>query len=453
MRRIIPHNVLNIGAGMYGAGKGVKGSGASRFGPLLCNHFEFATDDEEDDDKTGITYCATSKASGENLWTKSRELTTMFGYKRNPVVRFLSDEEDGPDSHHEAIKTLKDPGFVVCSVPDPYHKDVITDALKAGKHVMTVKPLAPTLEDCLEILVCKEQHKDLMLQVEYHKRFDRAINHIRDIIESGRFGEIEHIDVYMDEAIAVPLNFFKDRLTSAADRPAEDLGPMRYIGNHFVDIIHYLTGSLPISITSTKATYGRVRVKGVNQPDKVEAEAIWGPSLYNAHLKGQFSSKHYAGWTKGEVGPVKTWPDQRIKVKFKDGTEITYDQSGSNFTLKIGDELQPVNTNFCFLHKNHGTKEYQCEGYLVDTYRTFLRNLTQMTEGTLPTEFPGYCDGEQALVANAFTEAVTMSWRMAREKDGVQAGDQIYISDVVSKALADCSDSETMKKYCNKFIN
>jgi predicted dehydrogenase len=448
MRNIVPHHALNIGAGMYGAGKGVEGTGTGRYGPLLSTHFQLVADGLETPD---TIYCATSSTSATNLWEKSKELTDMFGFNENPVKLFFPEEGHDPCAYKDAATILRDPGFAVVSVPDPSHKDIIIDMLEAGKHVMSVKPLAGTLEDCLDILLCKEQYPNLMLQVEYHKRFDRAINYMRDVIESGEFGKIEHIDVYMDEAIAIPLHFFKSRL--AQDHgPAEDLGPMRYIGNHFVDIIHFLTGSHPIKITDSKATFGRVRAEEVDQPDVVEANALWGHSLYNHFLQKEFTSTHYAGWTKGEPGPIKTWPDQRIKITFEDGTEMTYDQSGSNFTLKVRDKEQPINPHFAFLHKNHATDEYQCEGYCVDTYRAFLRNLTQMEEGRLPTGFPGYCDGQQALVANAFTEAVTRSWRSVQETNGTRTGGVVLISDIVNDALTRCSDASKAEGYCSRLL-
>ena len=73
----------------------------------------------------------------------------------------------------------------VCSVftPDDTHYDIILAALEAGLHVMATKPMVKTLAQH-QALVEKAREKNVLLQIEVHKRFDPIYNDARCVAKS-----------------------------------------------------------------------------------------------------------------------------------------------------------------------------------------------------------------------------------------------------------------------------
>jgi len=50
-----------------------------------------------------------------------------------------------------------DADAVVCVTPPAYHREVCVKALEAGKHAITEKPLADTIEDCRAMVAAAEK--------------------------------------------------------------------------------------------------------------------------------------------------------------------------------------------------------------------------------------------------------------------------------------------------------
>ena len=77
---------------------------------------------------------------------------------------------------------------VIVAVPNHLHRQVVVDALEAGKHVLCEKPLAPTIEDCRAMLEA-ERRSGRLLQVGFVMRFNPAIQRAKELLSQGRVGE------------------------------------------------------------------------------------------------------------------------------------------------------------------------------------------------------------------------------------------------------------------------
>ena len=91
---------------------------------------------------------------------------------------FCQGNEVNRKAYIDALAQAK-PGDV-CSVftPDDTHYDIILAALEAGLHVMATKPMVKTLAQH-QALVEKAKEKNVLLQIEVHKRFDPIYNDAR----------------------------------------------------------------------------------------------------------------------------------------------------------------------------------------------------------------------------------------------------------------------------------
>ncbi|CAD7950648.1 unnamed protein product [Amoebophrya sp. A120] len=103
-----------------------------------------------------------------------------------------------PQAYREAVEAFQ-PGDI-CSVftPDDTHFEICKAALQRGLHVMCTKPMVKTLEEHLELVALAEA-KNLLLQIEVHKRFDPMYNDARMRIHSGDLGRFNFFTSYMSQ--------------------------------------------------------------------------------------------------------------------------------------------------------------------------------------------------------------------------------------------------------------
>jgi len=76
---------------------------------------------------------------------------------------------------------------VVIATPTLLHKDVAIDAMKAGKQVLTEKPLGRTVADCKKMIDASEKTKKLLM-VAHCRRFDPDWGTWGKIVTSGTIG-------------------------------------------------------------------------------------------------------------------------------------------------------------------------------------------------------------------------------------------------------------------------
>ena len=92
--------------------------------------------------------------------------------------------------------------------PDDTHYDIIEAALERGLHVMATKPMVKTLKEH-QLLVKKARDKNVLLQIEVHKRFDPIYNDARMRIQ--KLGSFNFFSSYMSQP-KFQLETFKVRL-------------------------------------------------------------------------------------------------------------------------------------------------------------------------------------------------------------------------------------------------
>ena len=69
------------------------------------------------------------------------------------------------------------------------HAAVALEALKAGKHVITTKPMEASVEACDEMIRLAEE-KGLVLAVDFNCRFDKSTLALKKSVEDGVFGKL-----------------------------------------------------------------------------------------------------------------------------------------------------------------------------------------------------------------------------------------------------------------------
>lgn len=147
-----------------------------------------------------------------------------------------------PELFRELIARMSPGGIVVAAVPDPLHYQVIMAALQQNQHVCAVKPLVLRHGEAMEIERAAHA-RGLVVGVEYHKRFDDRNLLARRKYAAGLFGEFKLGSAWLLEKAYYRRSNFQNWMTM------ENSDAFTYVGCHYVDLVHFITGLLPSQVS------------------------------------------------------------------------------------------------------------------------------------------------------------------------------------------------------------
>lgn len=97
---------------------------------------------------------------------------------------------------HRRMLEEERPEVVHVLTPPATHVEVISDCLRAGAHVISEKPVAPTHGEFLELWsLARERGVELMEDHNY--RFNEPVLAVERLLEDGRLGEVREVEVRM----------------------------------------------------------------------------------------------------------------------------------------------------------------------------------------------------------------------------------------------------------------
>jgi predicted dehydrogenase len=138
--------------------------------------------------------------------------------------------------------------------PNDAHAEPCIAAAQAGKHILCEKPLARTAKEAAAMLEAV-QKAGVTHMAAFNYRFVPAIRLARDLIESGKLGEIFHFRaVYLQEWIIDP-NF---PLVWRLDKSVAGSGTLGDLGAHIIDLARYLVGE-PRKVSAMAKTFVKNR--------------------------------------------------------------------------------------------------------------------------------------------------------------------------------------------------
>lgn len=159
----------------------------------------------------------------------------------------------------------EDVDAVAVATPDHLHKQPCVYAANLGKHILVEKPMDITVEGCQEILEEAKKNK-VLVQVDFHKRYDPYHQQLYRDIRSGKFGTIEYGYVHMEDRIEVPSKWFSTW--------AHNSSPIWFLGVHFIDLVRWCLGA---NGKVAYATGYKVKLKqlGIDTYDSISAKVIF----------------------------------------------------------------------------------------------------------------------------------------------------------------------------------
>jgi len=151
-------------------------------------------------------------------------------------------------TNYDAIADNKDIDAVYIALPNSMHAEYTIRAAKAGKHVLSEKPMATTVADSQAMIdACRDAGRKLMIayRCQYEPTNLRAIQMIRE----GKLGKIEAIE---------SANGFNIRPKEwRLDRTLAGGGPLMDVGIYSLNACRYLTGEEPGSVKGYSSVVDR----------------------------------------------------------------------------------------------------------------------------------------------------------------------------------------------------
>ncbi len=179
-----------------------------------------------------ITVCARTPATLEKLAASNTIAEAFPGETFEPTT----------EPFERVLKSMPPRQLAVVAVPDPLHRDVIMASLKADLHVCAVKPLVLTLAESAEI-EAESKRRGLFVGIDYHKRFDDRSLLARQRYRAGAFGEFKLGTACLLEKWYYRHSNFQNWFT------CESTDAFTYVGCHYVDLVHFITGLLPMEVS------------------------------------------------------------------------------------------------------------------------------------------------------------------------------------------------------------
>lgn len=108
----------------------------------------------------------------------------------------IASEKGWPLARKEYREILKDEEVdaVVIATPAALHGDMIIESAKAGKDVFCEKPLDYDKEKIVEVMKIVEE-TGIKLQIGFNRRFDKNFMKAKELVETGKLGDIHVIKI------------------------------------------------------------------------------------------------------------------------------------------------------------------------------------------------------------------------------------------------------------------
>lgn len=238
-----------------------------------------------------------------------REIITNLGQLKKANISAICDEykpyltrtgRQAPSAKkvedYRAILDDKDIHAVIVATPTHLHKQIVIDALQAGKHVYCETPLAHTIEDAQAIAKAAKAAKKVNFQSGLQQRADPEIIHILNFVRAGAAGT-----AFMARAQyhkknswrrSSPDGDFERKLNWRLNKNTS-VGLVGEQGIHNIDSAGWFLNRRPTSITGFGSTI--LWNDGRDVPDTIQAVLEYprgARMLYDATLANSFDAEY-----------------------------------------------------------------------------------------------------------------------------------------------------------------
>lgn len=248
---------------------------------------------------------------------------------------------------------------VTVATPDFLHRQITVDCLNAGKHVLVEKPMDTTVEGCREMLAAAEKN-NLLLQVDFHKRYDPYHRELASLARAGKFGRIQYAYAHMEDKIEVPRDWFPHWAPKSS--------PLWFLGVHMIDLGRWIIGGEAKKVFATGMKDKLVSL-GVDAWDSVQTNIIFDNGA---------SFTVQASWIMPDG--FEAIVDQSIRIIGSEGMMEVDSQYRGARSCFAGDGMKTHNLGFMTERKD-AAGNIVWAGYGIEAIEDFADNVARIMDG------------------------------------------------------------------------
>lgn len=180
-------------------------------------------------------------------------------------------QNTGATAYRENLDAIRHPGVNVISICTPvcFHSEIACQAAENGKHILSEKPLALTLEQAdAMIQAARDNNVRLVTSLQY-RGFPRNVK-FRELFREGAFG---------GPIFARFTDIREVRPKLAMHRRSMNGGPIIDMVAHYFDLLRFVTGEEPVRVYARGHVFGagKERLAGIEDLaiDAAEVLATW----------------------------------------------------------------------------------------------------------------------------------------------------------------------------------
>ena len=334
-----------------------------------------------------ITFISKSKKSCEEA---KKRFNKIYGKSKNFIRSEFFNLEEISLSKLISSQTFD---AAIISTPDHTHCEISVKISKKKISSLVVKPMALTLSDCRRMIDCAEKN-EVYGCVEFHKRFDILNLSIRDYLNQKKIGELLYSVINYSQPSYVPKEKFK--------KWAANTNVFSYLGVHYVDLIYFFTGFIPISVSS----WGQdifFKKNNINTFDSIQTIVEWKKP--NGQI---FISSHNTNWIDSENSSAIS--EQNFYIVGING-KISSDQKHRGLQIVSNQNgIEDINPYFSTKIKDSISGEYFF-GYGEKSISQFLIDIMKLKKKIIKLEklVKNRSSYQNSVISIAVIEAATKS--------------------------------------------
>ncbi|SDI56603.1 Gfo/Idh/MocA family protein [Natribacillus halophilus] len=297
--------------------------------------------------------------------------------------------------------------------PSNTHKDIAIAAAKAGKHVLTEKPMALSVSDAKEMLQAVTE-AGVQHMVSFNYRRIPAIALAKRLLSEGRIGDVYHIRAhYLQDWLADPQSPFAWRL----DKNVAGSGAHGDLNAHIVDLARYLVGEFA-EVIGLSETF--VKERPVDSDEGKRDVTVDDTTLFMARFDngavGSFEATRYATGRKNKKYIEINGSGGSIVFDFKSMNELQF------FSNEDEEHIQGYKTILVTEPDAHDyMKAWWPPGHLIGYEHTFTHQANDLANA-ITREHPVYPNFEDGLRCQQVLEAVensvkTRTWEIVEKSN------------------------------------
>lgn len=206
-----------------------------------------------------------------NEFAKIRGCKVVAGVDIDPArAKAFCENHRIPEVYGSVHELLKGCDFDAASVvtPDAFHVQCALPLVRAGKHVLCEKPIAPTAREGKR-LVTAAKKSGVINMINFSYRNSPVLHRARQLVEKGEIGNIRHFEAhYLQTWLSSTV--WGDWRTSTnwlwrMSTAHGSKGALGDIGVHIVDLATYVAAEDAASIRANLKTYRKNRTNRVGE--------------------------------------------------------------------------------------------------------------------------------------------------------------------------------------------